>query len=327
MILRARPESERSEIPSVEPRISAALQQDTCSPCSIASLDGKTLSSGNSMPSSFFNLPPEIRNSIYEFVLGPPLHPSVCLTGLKGLDLNPSKGFRYDRGVPSTTNPANWEHYYCHVEPGILSILLVSRQIYTEAFHVFYSCHCFSFFDTDQLYRFLRNIGYARRQQLRAVYFMWRGPRSKDAFRLLKTCRGLKSLQFTVPCSHPPGYAALREVRGLGTVQVRALIHFVPYCHSHEHVHPVSFSHSGDYYCHCKCRKDGDPKSSIQELETAMMRPRHLRTRADERQYPKSLRGKQEQFRKSQEQVLLAEGMEYLTGSAAETLIWASAQR
>ena len=221
----------------------------------------------------FSDLASEIRDRIYHFVLGPPQDPLICLTQV--LDTRPpsaqSGGIDFDMSFRTKSVKLNCKHkdpdwgVIHEVKPCDLSILMVSKQIYVEAFHVFYTSNCFSFTDTGLLYRFLKNIGYTRRQHLTMIYFLWRGPDAKEAFRLLKTCRRLKLVQFTVPCSHPPGYEALKEVR-VETAKARALIHFAPAQNPPLtiHAHTSSF---GDYQCHCLCRRPYEPASSLQELE------------------------------------------------------------
>ena len=261
----------------------------------------------------FLDLASETRNRIYHFILGPPQDPSICLTQV--LDTRPpsaqSGGVDFDRSFRTKSVKINIEHkdpdwgVIHEVKPCDLSILMVSKQIYVEAFHVFYTSNCFSFTDTGLLYRFLKNIGYTRRQHLTMIYFLWRGPDAKEAFRLLKTCRRLRLVQFTVPCSHPPGYEALKEVR-VETAKARALIHFAfaqnPPSNIHDHT-----SCFGDYQCHCLCRRPYDPASSMQELENAMMRPRREQDFPDPDEKFDLFKPKREHFKKSEEQDLLEE--------------------
>lgn len=198
----------------------------------------------------------------------------------------------------------NWGVIH-QVEPQHLSILLVSKQIYVEAFYVFYTKNCLSFTDTGLLYRFLKNIGYTRRQHLTMIYFLWRGPDAKEAFRLLKTCRRLQTVQFTVPCSHPPGYEALKEVR-VENSKARALVHFTPAQNPPLDIrdHTSCF---GDYRCHCVCRRRYEPASSMRELEKAMMRPRREQDLPDPNEKFDLFKPKREHFKKSEEQDLLRE--------------------
>lgn len=261
----------------------------------------------------FPDLAPEIRNRIYHFVLGPPQDPSICLTQV--FDHRPlrapSGGADFDNTFRTKSVVPNPKHkdpdwgIIHEVKSNDLSILLVSKQTYLEAFHVFYTVNCFSFTDTGMLYRFLRNIGYNRRQHLTMVYFLWRGPDAKEAFRLLKTCRRLTTVQFTVPCSHPPGYEALKEVR-VQTAKARALVHFQPAQDPPSSIYNHT-SCFGDYQCHCICRRHYEPASNIRELENAMMRPRREQdlTNADEKF--DLFKSKRERFKKSEEQDLLEE--------------------
>ena len=261
----------------------------------------------------FLDLASEMRNRIYHFVLGPPQDPSICLTQV--LDTRPpsaqSGSNDFNMSFRTKSVKINCKHKdpdwgVVHgVKPCALSILLVSKQIYVEAFHVFYTSNCFSFTDTALLYRFLKNIGYTRRQHLTMIYFLWRGPDAKEAFRLLKTCRRLRLLQFTVPCSQPPGYEALKEVR-VETAKARALVHFAitqnPPLDIHDHN-----SCFGDYQCHCICRRPYEPASSMLELENAMMRPRREQDFPDPEEKFNLFKPKREHFKKSEEQDLLQE--------------------
>ena len=260
----------------------------------------------------FSDLAPEIRNRIYRLVLGPPQDPSMCLTQVYDDDplRAPSGGgidfhntFRTNSVVPNPEHK-DLECSVTHqVHPHDLSILLVSKNTYVEAFHVFYSTNCFSFTDTGMLYRFLKNIGYTRRQHLTMVYFLWRGHDAKEAFRLLKTCRRLTTVQFTVPCSHPPGYEALKEVR-VENAQARALVHFAPAQNPPLNIHDHT-SCFGDYLCHCLCRRNYEPASNLRELENAMMRPRREKDSADAEEMFDLFKPKCERFQKSEEQDLL----------------------
>ena len=261
----------------------------------------------------FLDLASETRNRIYQFVLGPPQDPSICLTQV--LDTRPpsaqSGGVDFDGSFRTKSVRINCKHQdpdwgVTHeVKPCDLSILTVSKQIYVEAFHVFYTSNCFSFTDTGLLYRFLKNIGYTRRQHLTMIYFLWRGPDAKEAFRLLKTCRRLRLVQFTVPCSHPPGYEALKEVR-VETAKARALVHFAPAQNPPLNIHDHT-SCFGDYQCHCLCRRPYEPASSIEELEDAMTRPRREQDLPDPDEKFDLFKPKREQFKKSEEQDLLQE--------------------
>lgn len=261
----------------------------------------------------FSDLAPEIRDRIYHFVLGPPEDPSICLTQI--LDDRPLRApngrvdFEHTFRVKSIVqNPDHQDPQWGvihHVKPHDLSILLVSKQTYVESFHVFYTTNCLSFTNTGLLYRFLKNIGYARRQHLTTIYFLWRGPNAKEAFRLLKTCRQLTTVQFTVPCSHPPGYEALKDIR-VEEAKARALIHFAP-----AQLPPLTIrSHTscfGDYECHCLCRRPYEPASSLRELEDTMMLPRRQEDLPDPEEKFDLFKPKREHFKKSEDQDMLEE--------------------
>lgn len=255
----------------------------------------------------FTDLAPEIRNRIYRFILGPPQDPSICLTQIldnrplgaqsEGVDIDNT--FRTKSVIPNSKHDdPNWGVTH-EVHPNDLSILLASKQTYTEAFLFFYATNCFAFTDTGLLYRFLKNIGYTRRQHLTMIYFLWRGEDAKEAFRLLKTCRRLTTVQFTVPCSYPPGYEALKEVR-VETAKARALVHFAPPQVQHS-------SCFGDYQCHCGCRSPSEPASNLREIEQAMMRPRRQQDLPDAQEVFDLFTPKREYFKKSEDQGLLGE--------------------
>ncbi|MCJ1460151.1 hypothetical protein MMC28_010530 [Mycoblastus sanguinarius] len=240
-------------------------------------------------------LPPEIRDRIYRYLLGPPgtpiahrIVPKFFYKPVDNLYWIESRSFEEEAKFPD----------YCQFEPSCLSILLVSKQTYAEAFHLFYCANLFEFQDTADLFRFLKIIGYARRQHLKMIRFDWHGPQAKEAFRLLKTCQWLEVVHFTVPCSHPPGYAALKEVRGLKIARAEAMVH---YNRDPNHC----YIHFGDYHCHCRCRKDGDLLSDLKELETAMMRHRLKKYAPKEEEKINLFKAKRENFKKSEDDLLV----------------------
>ncbi|KAL2036437.1 hypothetical protein N7G274_010838 [Stereocaulon virgatum] len=252
---------------------------------------------------TFMAFPPEVRNHIYNEILGPAGDSAVC-AGNHHRFLSRHCG---DRG----SLRAELRHDYpwpkaCHfIKPSVdLAILLVSKQIYTEAFHIFYSTNRFHFPDTQILYRFLRNIGYVRRQHLTMITFDWHGAEAKEAFRLLKTCRRLKSLHFTAPCTEPPGHAAIREIRGLEEAQVIG------------RVHHIRLPHCSYYRCRCYDRgysQEYGPLADISELERAMMRPRLRRYALDPNETFELFKPrKREIFRKSEEQSLFEDEKTFL---------------
>ena len=258
---------------------------------------------------TFMAFPPEVRNRIYNDVLGPAGDSVICARA--GNDYRFFSRLCGDHGSIRT----ELRHDYpwpvaCHfIKPSFhLAILLVSKQIYTEAFHIFYSKNRFHFPDTRILYRFLRNIGYVRRQHLTMISFDWRDAEAKEAFRLLKTCRRLKSLHFTAPCTEPPGHAAIREIRGLEEARVIGRIHYIrplirhPYC--------------SYYRCRCddpRYPQQYGPLADISELERAMMRPRLRQYALDPNETFELFKPrKREVFMKSEEQSLFEDEQTFL---------------
>ena len=222
---------------------------------------------------NLMDLPPEIRNRIYLFVLGPRDHRTT-----QRAVISASKMAQRRRTLQRQYLVKDMEIY--HTQSYIrsfqfptertLSILLVCKQIYAEAFHVYYSSNCFYIPDTALLFSFLKGIGYNRRQHLTMIAFDWRGAYAKEAFRLLKTCRMLRTISLTLPCSKPPGYAAIREIRGLERVSVEVRIHY-----SQSILNTLHRSIVEGYDCSCGGRQSGKGRfDHIHELESAMKRPR-----------------------------------------------------
>ena len=147
-------------------------------------------------PQQTLPLPPEIRDRIYKLIL------------------RPEKWF--GMGEP---------------ENRCLSLLLVSKQIYREAYHIFYQCNNLKFLNVRYLWLFLKNIGYSRRFCVTHISFVWMGPEAKEAFELLKRCPNLKYVDMIMPCryGHPSecerryGEAALYQVRGLERINILGL--------------------------------------------------------------------------------------------------------
>ena len=189
--------------------------------------------------------------------------------------------------------PGHWELSFI----SDLNLLLVCKQIYIEAFHVFYSSHRFFFSDTELLYSFLKGIGHNRRQHLSMIAFDWCGPYAKDAFRLLKTCSRLKSVQFTVPCGEPPGYAAVREIRGLEQALVVERRHY-----GSQYIYMAA----ANYRCQCPypMRDEERPLDDVLELERAMMRPRLKQYAVDPNETLNLFKRKRGFWKKTEESLL-----------------------
>lgn len=63
-----------------------------------------------------------------------------------------------------------------------LSLLLVSKQTYPEAYHIFYRHNNRQFPNVCYLWQFLKNIGYARRQYVTHITLVWMGLATNAAF-------------------------------------------------------------------------------------------------------------------------------------------------
>ena len=222
-----------------------------------------TLDEPSSGPVTLMTLPPEIRNQIYMLVLGSRDIRTTVLVPLSASEFRDRQERNRDYSVSNVEEfcelPWSLDEFW---NKSNLNILLACKQIYIEAFHVFYTSNRFYFLDTELLFSFLKGIGHNRRQYLTTIAFDWCGPFAKEAFELLKTCRRLKCVQFTIPCSDPPGYGAVREVRGLE----QALV-----LERHHYVDEMEYS--------CLCGRDPfqyrkEKSDDVQELERAMMRPR-----------------------------------------------------
>ena len=215
--------------------------------------------------------PPEIRDRIYRLVLAQGKVPATVLQW----------GSKWPPGA------------------GVLAILLVSKQTYLEAFHIFYRETCITILDTSMLYSFLKTIGYARRQNVTSLEFIYSGKDPKTAFRLLKTCQNLHSLTIDLLVGDrgpPVAWQALREVRGLEKVRFKVIR-----CNQ----------------CRCVWHRAGDPTNIhpaarsiddlVQYLTEGMTRPRLKQYSADPNKKIDLFEGKRENFRKSEEAGLEAE--------------------
>ena len=262
----------------------------------------------SSGPLTLMRLPPEIRSQIYVFVLGPRDIRTNMQAVMSASDFT-KRQERVRKHYPIQKVEEFSSTPWCDGLPfwtksqfltkSTLNILLVCKHIYIEAFHVFYASNRFYFPDTELLYSFLKGIGYSRRQHLSMVAFDWCGPYAKDAFRLLKTCRRLKSVQFTLPCCEPPGYAAVREIRGLEQARVLERRHYGTWMCGSGRIAAT------DYNCRCRYYTQGEgPLDDVQELERAMMRPRLKRYAGDPDERLDLFKGKREVWKKTEESVL-----------------------
>lgn len=164
-------------------------------------------------PNAHLPLPPEIRTKIYRSIL---LLPS-CLKSNRVPPTSKSKTGTQWPG-PSSRHDNHYPFDNNYPDPLDLSLLLVSKATYAESYAIFYGANVLYFRNCATLLQFLRNIGHVRRQALRDIGFDWVGKDSQAAFRLLASCGGLEVVRCTINRLRPPGYEALREVRGLRNV-------------------------------------------------------------------------------------------------------------
>ena len=219
----------------------------------------------------FMQLPPEIRVQIYQLVLkvsGTCRDTVLALQFLRRSNETAQSPI-YDVDTTSHITMTNW-----HVmDLPNLEILLASKQIFAETFHIFYRQNTFGFSNTTSLFHFLQGMGLKRRQQVTKIFLHWWGPDAKEAFRLLKTCSNLKSITLTMPCVQAVGYYALREVRGLKSVNVCAVIHHLKGQNSSTSSRYVN-ERSRGYQCRCLDYDNNLWSLSVTDLEQAMLRPR-----------------------------------------------------
>lgn len=243
--------------------------------------------------------PSEIRHRIYNIALQLP----NCFV--------PEQVAMFNYADLKIRSPSRHSHQYplCrkHPCPFDLSLLLVSKQTYMEAFHIFYQNNTLYFNDTDTLLQFLKNIGFARRQEVTNIGFDWVGAESKAAFRLLKTCSNLQTVRLTMTKTHPKGYEALREVRGLTNVIRLTKFIFNPYygrtvedwCYAvDEEIDEVDLDYEDD------ADLNTDKQVSFEHLKAGMMRPQAAAFKASlaaKKEKAVVLGAKKEVFKKAEE--------------------------
>ena len=261
----------------------------------------------------FLQLPAEIRDQIYRHIIGiPEVEPSTVVI------IRSQQRPNYDRRVweydEDHVASRAFTAPFLIVESPHFNILQASRQTCREASHYFYDKCTLGFAGTTPLLRFLRCIGRSpfscnsrlsshnprhgpagtmliliflvgkrRRQQITRVFFQWRGPDAKEAFRLVKTCGSLEAITFTQPCTICPGYEALREVRGLKQAISCIITHAYASDQENENPrprHPTLSAPLVDFVCRqflCNCDAHLDqrvwPQINREELQRAMMRP------------------------------------------------------
>lgn len=113
---------------------------------------------------SLGRLPGEIRDMIYEHLLvAPPSQATTYLRVPKAVVIDPNETEARRSLVPPLQKLQLSKASY-------VAILQTCRQIYREAYHVFYAKNAFHFTDAPVLIAFLRGIGQIRRAELTSLY-------------------------------------------------------------------------------------------------------------------------------------------------------------
>lgn len=224
-------------------------------------------------------LPGEIRNLIYQLVLTDPI-PSVFNYEWKygpkiWADGSVTENYEY-QGPPRHLHRPSYA-------PLHLAILQTCRQIYREAYHIYYACHTFEFRYTEDLRLFLKEIGRRRRRELTSLGIdMTDIPdvRRPAVVPLLQECVRLRHLHLTCnprlpydpELGHELGSKALGGLRGLERVE------FPSGCCLHERRGADMKGKPCDLYYCVWCRMNLEELRV--ELEETMTRPRE-RTRLE----------------------------------------------
>ncbi|KAF2654943.1 hypothetical protein K491DRAFT_716708 [Lophiostoma macrostomum CBS 122681] len=178
-------------------------------------------------PFRLLDLPPELRNYIYRFVLS--------VDGkINPIRRTPTSyirsGLNRQRSSASATRPGP--------EPSsVLAFVQINRQIYEEATSYFYSVNQFVFYYPDQVLEFLRVLNPFRKDHITAVTLWY--PRTgfhealllESAFRELKQLPALKKLEIILEdeppahlgydlARHRPGERKLKKFVHTGVVDV-----------------------------------------------------------------------------------------------------------
>ena len=124
---------------------------------------------------SFLQLPPEIRNRIYDLVFVKP--------GYIGSGGSLTKAFYYDA--------AKWRN---------LAFARSCRQVYKESADIFYARNGFEFFYIRPFLEFIEAIGYKRRNLLTKIRFHHTKGTPFIVLRYLKSCKNLEELEVYARC-------------------------------------------------------------------------------------------------------------------------------
>ena len=191
---------------AAEPRTAPSTKRQKRSDAALSTRKNQELSP----PGIGLPFPPEVRNSIYEYAL------TLSKPARKAPQPRISKAstselwFSHPKFKPTGHFPDS--------KP--LSLLLVSKQTYIEAFAFYYKLNTLHFPKLDLLTLFLRNIGFARRQYLTSLTCFWSGadPTScRTAVNMLQKCPSLRTLKiYTLKDkTEPKGKKALRALKAV----------------------------------------------------------------------------------------------------------------
>lgn len=170
----------------------------------------------------FLDLPPEIRLIVYDLLL---IQPGRDVT------LRYADYYRYRHENREAVMKEKHPAYVARPYPqSVLAILGVCRRIRNEASPIFYRGNCLNSLNVTNLGCFLGSLSLERRSYIRHVRFEYRGKRAPAAFRLLKTCENLRTLQIrvdyrTLRPRRPSllkawGMNDLRRIRGLEKLHI-----------------------------------------------------------------------------------------------------------
>ena len=171
----------------------------------------------------FGRLNVKTRMRIYALVLikenksGDPFSPVLANASSSGTYFEPT--FMNDPDRPHRL------FHFPHVrKPSPLNILLTCRQIYEEAYPVFYNINRFTFRNTGSFAKFLMAIGKARRHEVKDVEICNMGPIGyQDDFSLLLDCHKLERVRLQIWRSHIEYWTINRYLCGLRKLEMLSI--------------------------------------------------------------------------------------------------------